>query len=672
MRAFAQKENRPKERIPSGPARSNTATPAPVPVPYRQRTIGKQAVQRLPRTKDKEPEADPTGTAATTCSARDFSQAQTCAETPLRIQPKLTVNTPGDIDEQEADRAAEQVMQVPESRQQLHCPCGGGCPQCQGARSDYEHLQIKGVRGNDAGGTEAPPVIHEVLNSPGQPLDSATRAFMEPRFGQDFGRVRVHTGGRASESAEAVKALAYTVGHDIVFRADQYTPETATGRRLLAHELAHVVQQRAASAAPAVAPGVASTRQRLQRQTPPPPVPPVRQAGANEEFPTVQGILDQLRRNITQAEEALRNPGLTGSARNRLVEVLSWARNAEAELRRRGVTSGATSGAPVAGVGALAIPRPISTVSTVATGGFWAGAATVAGMLFSLTFLTSGFHPEDLAAQAYARAEAANNALRTYLRGLPPDAAIPLSRPAIPSTNVPVPQTAPPVAAVPQGITAPMTASPAIPLVRPVPGSRTATRARPRSRPCRPPPYLGEAVALLASLGTADLAEDARRFLLFRGPPRTLAEVRVERENFVSQVGMETKHAVLLAFTCDGRVLAFAVGNKHVYGRRFADVRHAEEDAEPTLRALLNSRPLEARRFGSLVSICESPPCDGNRPPHNCENLLHRIVRDLLPGGQALFISAGWPSGHRENARRAYDEEWSRLRGRQMPSNWRD
>jgi hypothetical protein len=82
-----------------------------------------------------------------------------------------------------------------------------------------------------------------VLNSPGQPLNGGTRAFMEPRFGHDFSRVRVHADAKAAESAQAVNALAYTVGTDVVFGNGQYEPATANGQRLLGHELAHVVQQ---------------------------------------------------------------------------------------------------------------------------------------------------------------------------------------------------------------------------------------------------------------------------------------------------------------------------------------------------------------------------------------------------------------------------------------------
>ena len=90
---------------------------------------------------------------------------------------------------------------------------------------------------------EAPPIVHDVLRSSGQPLDDSTRAFMEPRFNQDFSHVRVHTDAKAAESARAVNALAYTVGRDIVMKRDEYAPATDAGKRLLAHELVHVIQQ---------------------------------------------------------------------------------------------------------------------------------------------------------------------------------------------------------------------------------------------------------------------------------------------------------------------------------------------------------------------------------------------------------------------------------------------
>jgi hypothetical protein len=122
---------------------------------------------------------------------------------------------------------------------QRRCACGGTpgpdgeCAECRQKRLG---LQRKATN-------QAPPVVHEALNSPGRPLDANTRAFMEPRFGHDFSQVRVHADEKAAESARAVGALAYTVGRDVVFGAGHYAPETREGRRLLAHELAHVVQQ---------------------------------------------------------------------------------------------------------------------------------------------------------------------------------------------------------------------------------------------------------------------------------------------------------------------------------------------------------------------------------------------------------------------------------------------
>jgi len=85
--------------------------------------------------------------------------------------------------------------------------------------------------------------INNVLSSGGSSLDSDTKEFMEPRFGYDFGNVRIHSGNLATRSAESLNALAYTVGNRIVFGEGQYTPTTKKGKRLIAHELAHVVQQ---------------------------------------------------------------------------------------------------------------------------------------------------------------------------------------------------------------------------------------------------------------------------------------------------------------------------------------------------------------------------------------------------------------------------------------------
>jgi len=92
-------------------------------------------------------------------------------------------------------------------------------------------------------GDHAPPIVHDVLSSEGRPLEASTRDFMEQRFGHDFSRVRVHDDSRAAASARAVNARAYSAGSQIVFGGGQYAPGNSAGLRLLAHELAHVVQQ---------------------------------------------------------------------------------------------------------------------------------------------------------------------------------------------------------------------------------------------------------------------------------------------------------------------------------------------------------------------------------------------------------------------------------------------
>lgn len=139
------------------------------------------------------------------------------------LQRKLTINEPGDEYEREADRVAEQVMSMQETES-----CRGKAP---GAP-----LVQRRLNGSCAGVDVASPIVHEVLSSPGQPLDAATRAFFEPRFGHNFGHVRIHLDSMAAASARAVKALAYTQGAHIVFGSGQYAPLAMHGRQLMAHE----------------------------------------------------------------------------------------------------------------------------------------------------------------------------------------------------------------------------------------------------------------------------------------------------------------------------------------------------------------------------------------------------------------------------------------------------
>lgn len=243
-----------------------TTDPTEGPLLRLQRTCGNRAVQRL-------------------VTPRDRSEAQ----------PELEVGRPDDAYEREAERTAERVMRMPDPatattssergvgpRLQRMCPrCRErflqgkplGCADCErtlqggkrtghdrtsrprlqracacGARTtggECEHCrEARLQRSIDGSGSDrVPSVVAEVLRSPGRPLEPAARRFMEDRFGRGFGHVRVHTDAKGAESARAVNAQAYTVGSDIVFGSGRYAPETTSGRRLLAHELTHVVQQ---------------------------------------------------------------------------------------------------------------------------------------------------------------------------------------------------------------------------------------------------------------------------------------------------------------------------------------------------------------------------------------------------------------------------------------------
>jgi hypothetical protein len=224
MRAFVQEQNQPQITVNSSLAPSHTATQG-----------------------SKEFEARLTGTESPHFG-HDFSRVSIHPPAAGAIQTKPEINKPGDEFEREADRVSEQVMRVPETQ-------------------EHERMQTRRVEPGDSRLTAVPPIVHEVLRSAGQSLDSATRAFVEPRFGHDFSQVRVHTDSKAAESARDLNANAYTVGRNIVFGAGQFLPETQMGRRLLTHELTHVVQQQRSG--PTCPP--------LQRQTPQSPSPAPRQ-----------------------------------------------------------------------------------------------------------------------------------------------------------------------------------------------------------------------------------------------------------------------------------------------------------------------------------------------------------------------------------------------------------
>ena len=144
-----------------------------------------------------------------------------------RLQTRLAIGASNDPLEQEADRVADQVLAAPANAT------------VRGAPMRIQRLTRPAIEGTDC----APASVDRVLASPGSPLAPALQQDMGRRFGYDFSQVRVHAGDAAAASARDVNARAYAIGQNIVFGADRYSPGTHEGRRLIAHELTHVVQQ---------------------------------------------------------------------------------------------------------------------------------------------------------------------------------------------------------------------------------------------------------------------------------------------------------------------------------------------------------------------------------------------------------------------------------------------
>jgi hypothetical protein len=165
---------------------------------------------------------------------------QSLAFAPAALQAKLAVSRPDDQDEQEADQIAAHVMQMTEAQASSSLQA-----RMSEARDDEEKTRgTKGQRTDPQYALRDPLITNAQPSSRGKPLDSATRNFFEPRFGENFSDVRVHTDRHAAQQAEALRSNAFTVGSNIVFNADRFQPNLSSGRWLLGHELAHVVQQR--------------------------------------------------------------------------------------------------------------------------------------------------------------------------------------------------------------------------------------------------------------------------------------------------------------------------------------------------------------------------------------------------------------------------------------------
>jgi hypothetical protein len=178
---------------------------------------------------------------------------------PWPIQAKLEVGAVDDLLEREADRVADQAMGMPDPRASTNFTALGSSSALQRGSPKVSDVTVQrdpaaphiSQATSSPVGSEmtAPAIVHEVLRSPGQPLDPQTRAFFEPRLGYDFGAIRVHTSDAAAESARLVDAKAYTTGTHLAFAGGKYAPESQAGRHLLAHELVHVVQQNRIGAA---------------------------------------------------------------------------------------------------------------------------------------------------------------------------------------------------------------------------------------------------------------------------------------------------------------------------------------------------------------------------------------------------------------------------------------
>lgn len=292
------------------PARLHSALPPPDGLPSVTRAVNLMRAT-----------APPTG--APRCARMMQGMQQTAGNSRVNrmlgevIQPKLTVSTPGDAYEREADEMANHVMRMPvepdphrrpqpsrgpKQRIQRACSCtdhgGQQCPEC--AKKKHQDGTVHRQAENAGQPLLTPDVesrIHR-LRGGGQALSPAVRREFEPRFGEDFGSVRVHAGPEAAQVSREINARAFTIGRDVMFGAGEYAPETTKGQKLLAHELTHVVQQGGGSGTSKVAKMDRPERQKhaispvdsdsVQRQ-PPPSNSPAPAPGVNPPPPPPPG-----------------------------------------------------------------------------------------------------------------------------------------------------------------------------------------------------------------------------------------------------------------------------------------------------------------------------------------------------------------------------------------------
>ncbi len=318
MRTFPRERKANQQSKPAQTAKANAALSGQPrqlhAILHLQRTIGNRAVQRLLETDAGVRDHLLPG------SANATARQSEAPELPCTIQPKLTVGAANDPLEQEADRVADEVMRMPEPRMQRQpeseeekeevqtkplaeriTPLVQRQAHPEEKEEEEEPLQAKANHASTPLVTPALKAQINALRGGGQPLSDSARAFFEPRFGYDFSQVRVHTDSKASGSAGALNALAYTVGRDVVFGEGQYAPATVQGKRLIAHELAHVVQQGSAA------------QQKQTKQVP--------------SHPAEQFVLSQSHLKRTPSNRsALSSPGLVQKKANgRSLPVPTWS-----------------------------------------------------------------------------------------------------------------------------------------------------------------------------------------------------------------------------------------------------------------------------------------------------------------------------------------------------------
>ncbi|MFT3823213.1 MAG: DUF4157 domain-containing protein [Chitinophagaceae bacterium] len=161
-----------------------------------------------------------------------------------RVQTKLSINQPGDVYEQEADRVADKIVHSGSAGDIT--PVQRKCEHCEKEEKKAQRKETNTSQVN--AGNDLENYIGNLSGS-GQPLPAGVREFYEPKFGYNFSNVRIHTDTVAAKSAQSINALAYTSGNNIVFNNGQYSPADNNGKKLLAHELTHVVQQQGAQPA---------------------------------------------------------------------------------------------------------------------------------------------------------------------------------------------------------------------------------------------------------------------------------------------------------------------------------------------------------------------------------------------------------------------------------------